>query len=70
MSLVGDAQPSRLASSYTGRPSTNVPTTRASPIAPGGAIEQVAIEDRQVGQLADLERARPSSRWLTYADPS
>ena len=38
-------------------PSTNVPTTRASPIAPGAAVEQVAVEHGQVGQLADLERA-------------
>ena len=31
----------------------------------GAAVEQVAVEDRQVGELADLERAGVSSRWFT-----
>ena len=59
-------QPSSAGVSCTAIPSMNVATTRAWPMAPGAAVEQVAIEDGQVGGLAHLDRAQDG---LEVVDP-
>ena len=52
-----ESYPSRAGSRGRPVPSMNVATTLAWWIAPGAPVEQVAIQDGEVGGLADLDRA-------------